>query len=72
MHLDHSRLVAGRTGRLLVRVLLDDAAEPNDAAAAGAAPADAAPADAAGLDVTGFVLEGADPRLVAASAASST
>jgi len=30
----------------------------------------AAPADAAGLDVTGFVLEGADPRLVAASAAS--
>jgi spore germination protein len=52
----------------------DDSAEPGDAAPADAAPADAAPADAAAtlptLDVTGFVLEGADPDLVDASAAS--
>ena len=52
---------------------LDDAAEANGAAAADAVPADAAPADAAtapALDVTGFVLEGSDPDLVDASAAS--
>ncbi|WP_314103953.1 glycosyl hydrolase family 18 protein [uncultured Frigoribacterium sp.] len=50
---------------------LDDAAE-RDAAAADA-DADALPADAAtvpALDVTGFVLEGSDPDLVDASAAS--
>ena len=45
----------------------------DDGSSPDAAPADAAPADAAtapALDVTGFVLEGSDPDLVDASAAS--
>jgi spore germination protein len=48
---------------------LGDAAAPVDAAPADAAPADAS-ATAPTLDVTGFVLEGAVPDLVDASAAS--